>query len=376
MKEAGVDLEALDGVIRNKYIPALLGRTVSDSERDMLALPASLGGAAIGNTSKVSLIKYDSSKSVTAELTNLVVGQQIAAVAPDTDEAKRVARRAGHHHHKADAERIMQSLPAAQSMALALAQHKGAAALITAKPIEHHGFHLAKRDYRDALLLRYGWPVQELPSTCACGQPFSVDHSQTCCVGGFIHMRHDHVRDLIASQMREVYRDVQTEPPLTPLEGEVLQPRSANTSDDARADIRINGFWTPQQSAFFDVRVFYPLARTYREQNLSTLLRVFEAEKKRQYGDRIIQVERGTFTPLVFSTTGTMGKEASNALKKLAHKLALKRDEPYSAVMGLLRCRLSFCLLRSAIACLRGTRRRVVALEEDRAVVILREAAV
>ena len=123
------------------------------------------------------------------------------------------------------------------------------------------------------------------------------------------------------------------------------------------------------------VRVFYPLARTYREQNLPTLLRRFETEKKRHYNDRIIHVERGTFTPLVFSTTGAMGKEAADAMKQLAHQISIKQDEPYSAVMGLLRCRLSFSLIRSAIACLRGTRRRVVSHEVGNGVVILREAA-
>ena len=42
--------------------------------------------------------------------------------------------------------------------------------------------------------------------------------------------------------------------------------------------------------------------------------------------------------------------------KRLAYLLSLKRGVPYSSVMAWLRCRLSFSLLRSAIACLRGAR--------------------
>ena len=258
---------------------------------------------------------------------------------------------------------------------MSYARKKGASALITAKPVDAHGFHLAKNDFRDAILLRYGWPLPEMPSTCVCGQAFSIDHSQTCSVGGFVHMRHDNVRDMIADHMKEAYRDVQVEPPLTALTGEVLQPRSSNSADDARSDIRVSGFWTRQQSAFFDVRIFHPQAPSYRNRNLEDLLSKFESEKKRQYSDRIIQVERGTFTPLVFSSGGAMGKETRRAITNLASKLATKRGEPYSAVMGLISCRLSFSLIRAAIACIRGTRRRVVQFENTNAILVAHEAA-
>ena len=69
-------------------------------------------------------------------------------------------------------------------------------------------------------------------------------------------MRHDAIRDLLATEMREFLRDVQTEPALTPLSGEVILPTSANREPDARGDIRARGFWADQQSAYFDIRVF------------------------------------------------------------------------------------------------------------------------
>ena len=59
------------------------------------------------------------------------------------------------------------------------------------------------------------------------------------------------------------------------------------------------------------------------------------------------EVERGVFTPLVFSTTGGMGREASTFYKRLADMIAQKRQQPYPAVMGWLRCRLSFASLRA-----------------------------
>ena len=63
-----------------------------------------------------------------------------------------------------------------------------------------------------------------------------------------------------------------------------------------------------------------------------------------------------TLTPLVFSASGGMGHEASVFYKRLASLLSDKWNDPYATVLGWIRCRLSFCLLRSAIQCIRGAR--------------------
>ena len=58
----------------------------------------------------------------------------------------------------------------------------------------------------------------------------------------------------------------------------------------------------------FDVRVCHPNADWYRKMEPQLVYRIHENEKKRQYSRRISDVERGTFTPLVFTTTGGVGK--------------------------------------------------------------------
>ena len=82
-----------------------------------------------------------------------------------------------------------------------------------------------------------------------------------------------------------------------------------------------------------------------------------EAKKRQEYGRRIIDIEHGTFTPLVPTTGGGMAREATFFYKRLASLLAEKRSEEYSVMMGWLQCTLSFSLLRSAIMCVRGTRK-------------------
>ena len=114
--------------------------------------------------------------------------------------------------------------------------------------------------------------------------------------------------------------------------------------------------------------------------------------------ERVIEIEHTTFTPLVFGTNGGMGRECGLFIKNLAMKLAEKENEQYSDVtvhssffptfdflkiccflhciqpvnpifmlpyiimdltiyvITLLRTKLSFCILRAALLCVRGSR--------------------
>ena len=89
----------------------------------------------------------------------------------------------------------------------------------------------------------------------------------------------------------------------------------------------------------------------------AALLATNENDKKRHYNRRILDVEHGAFTPLVFSTTGGMGPECERFHKEVAKRLSEKRSEPYSQTMSYIRSRISFSLLRSALMCLRGSRK-------------------
>ena len=204
--------------------------------------------------------------------------------------------------------------------------------------------------------MRYGWKPLNTPAKCSCGTGFSTDHAIICSKGGFPTIRHNELRDVTASLLSEVCHNVATEPRLQPLSGESLTHRTAITSDDARLDIRARGFWSPAQDAYFDVRVFYPNAPSNRSGSLSAAYKKHEDIKKRAYGQRVRDVEGGVFTPLVFSTTGGMGREATTFYKRLADLLAQKQQKPYPVVINWLRCKLSFAAVRSSIMCIRGTR--------------------
>ena len=116
-------------------------------------------------------------------------------------------------------------------------------------------------------------------------------------------------------------------------------------------------FWgCRHHRSFFDVRVFNAFAESNQSTSLAATFRKHEGEKRHAYEERVREVERGSFTPLVFSSLGGMGKAATVMYRRLANLLSVKWNSSYSLIMGWLQCSLSFSLLRSSLMCLRGSR--------------------
>ena len=145
-----------------------------------------------------------------------------------------------------------------------------------------------------------------------------------------------------------------TEPHLLPITGEKFDLKSANIQNDARLDISARGVWSSMEKTFFDIRVFNSRAPTNIGKPLTSALLHHEKEKKRGYNARVLEVEKASFTPLIFSTTGIMGNEAEKFYRKLATLLSVKSRQSYSDAIRYIRQRLSFCLLKTTIVSLRG----------------------
>ena len=80
--------------------------------------------------------------------------------------------------------------------------------------------------------------------------------------------------------------------------------------------------------------------------------------KKRAYRERVLNVEHGSLTPIVLSTTGGASPEADKHHKRIAHLIALKKKEEYSLIINYIRTRVRFNLLRSILVAVRGERGR------------------
>ena len=137
-----------------------------------------------------------------------------------------------------------------------------------------------------------------------------------------------------------VSNNVEIEPILQDISGEQLG-RASNRAQDARLDIHARGFWGNQQSAFFDRRVFYPNADSDKDLELQQIYRNHENEKKRLYSRKVLDIEHGTFTPLIFTSMGAMGKECLQYHSRLAQLISIKKGENYAKTISWIRARTS-----------------------------------
>ena len=90
---------------------------------------------------------------------------------------------------KKEHEEIFDLLEGKQKRLLMAAKEKGASSWLSALPIQRLGYAINKQEFRDAVCLRYGWRIPNMPKFCGCGEENSLDHVLICKKGGYVSMR-------------------------------------------------------------------------------------------------------------------------------------------------------------------------------------------
>ena len=360
-------LEPLERAISDVLIPSLTEHNCSVAERKLLALPARMGGLGMTNPSESAESEYSAPIKMSAPLVDKIMAQSHET--PDDADVRRLVHAVQKDKDddlKGKLEELKVSLPVRTQRAVDLACEKGASSWLTAIPLKDMNFDLSKREFRDAMRLRYDWPIPDSPSVCVYDCSFTVDHAMICQRGGLVIQRHNEIRDLEAELLDMVCYDIAIEPTLQPLASEELN-RGANTAPDARLDAHCRGFWERQRAAFLNIQVCHPNADSYKELSPKQIYKLHKDEKKRKYASRIIEVGNGTFTPLVFTTTGGMSQECQRYHSRLAELISSKKQEEYATTITWIRTKMSFTILGTALVCLRGTRswRRKTNVQEN-----------
>ena len=167
-------------------------------------------------------------------------------------------------------------------------------------------------------------------------------------------MRHNHIRNITSTLLKEVCKDVRVEPELQQLTDEYLQHSTA-AGNEVRLDISACGFWQAGEMAFLDVRVFNPNTKQYANIELSKAYEIKEKEKKKTYNECILQVEHGSFTPLVMLATGGMSCEWKKFYSHLAEMICKKRKTNYNVTIMWIQRKMAFSLIKSIGICIRGS---------------------
>ena len=349
----------LESCIREKFIPAPVGRPVSDIEGRMLALPPRLGGIDIRDPSRTAEHEFSASLAITAGLSTKIMLQSQDTSDLSHEESREVKRTLLHTRDGAlnrEFDDICEQLTEEARRYFLSATERGSSAWLSALPLKILGYVLNKREFRDALRLRYGWDFPELPRNCVCGELNTVSHTLDCKHGGFVSLRHNELRDTEAHILKEVAYDVRVEPELQDLSENIQLSSGSNLANNTRLDISARGVFSRSEVTFFDVRVTNPNFTSSRDLSLSAVYQKHERQKVTAYNDRILQVEKGAFVPLVYTTSGGMSAQCQALHKRVGELIADRTNEKFADVIRYIRTRLRFSVLRSTLAALRGFR--------------------
>ena len=108
----------------------------------------------------------------------------------------------------------------------------------------------------------------------------------------------------------------------------------------------------PSKGPFLMLWYSTPMHHPIAQATLASCTKPWNEQKMVKYNNRVLTVERGSFTPLIYTTLvdGVLNRH------DITEKNAKKRKEEYRHVLSHMRTRVRFSLLRSVLVAVRGER--------------------
>ena len=153
-------------ILRAPYVHSLsqlMRAPPNDTDRELLALPARLGGLGIVNPTKLSPSEHQASMHQHLRTTEGPHSRTEPWHPFECLETQINAKRDVHKQNRdkaiASAATLRVTIPKSRQCAMDLAQERGASSWLTILPLEEFGLMITlhKGAFRDAIALRYGW---------------------------------------------------------------------------------------------------------------------------------------------------------------------------------------------------------------------------
>ena len=146
-----------------------------------------MGGLGLINPSDSADAEYSASIRVSVLLVSKI-GEQSHETPEEADVQQLVyaTRKEKDDGLKEELEEVKAMLRDKTQRAVNLACEIGASNWLTVIPLKDMDFDLNKREFCDAVRLRYDWPIPDNPSVCVCGSMFTVEHAMICQRGGLV----------------------------------------------------------------------------------------------------------------------------------------------------------------------------------------------
>ena len=151
-----IHLCPLDLAISDTVLLAIIVRTISTNEREVLALPCHLGGLGLPHSSSLEA-QYHSSCETTFPLACLIATQtlELFYAIQDVCGAKQWVKTAASESIRDTAATLSTTVDPDFQHVFIIAAEKGASSGLTCRPIKRHDFTLTKGGFRDRIHLPY-----------------------------------------------------------------------------------------------------------------------------------------------------------------------------------------------------------------------------
>jgi hypothetical protein len=365
----------LEDAIAKTFLPALFHGTTPP--RTLTSLPRKAAGLGLSNPQQTQTTNHTTSKAATAHLTRALADPTFTFSFQDHSATVKAAR----NQHQSDRATTslstllteIETMPAHFKRALERAAATGQ--WLSVIPTLESRSTLSAAEFHDALCLRYGLLPVQLPKHCdGCHCPFSIEHALVCKKGGLVILRHNELRDTVATLAAAAFTPsaVRLEPKINPLSAGPDQspdttegasgdatpaapPNHTDQSTNARGDLLVRGLVTPSTDTIIDFAVTHLDSQSYLDTDALKLLHNYEKSKNRKYKSACMN-QRRDFVPFITSCDGMIGPHAKKLLQRIAQELSKKWSQPFSSVTSYVYSRISLSLVRSTHMCLRGSR--------------------
>ena len=180
------------------------------TERRLISLPPGFRG--LGILQK----EYAFSTILSKDLTTNIINQQPQfATNNDAKKNKSKTKLTKVQHHNEELQKLRSTLSDEQKRLNELNKGQGASIWFTTIPLSEESYDLAKQLLSDLILIRHGWILRGLPSSCKIGNKFDIQHHALSCKSwGFVSLRHNFIRNITSILLKEVCKNVHIEPQL------------------------------------------------------------------------------------------------------------------------------------------------------------------
>ena len=76
------------------------------------------------------------------------------------------------------------------------------------------------------------------------------------------------------------------------------------------------GVWGAYEKTYLDIRIMQPKSQSYINKPVDQVYVQHEREKKRSYGERVLQIEKASFTPMCYQPMKSMVKKQTASTKE------------------------------------------------------------